>query len=200
MTYNQKSVRDWMLKFGQNCPEKPVQLDEKTAKLRAKLILEEALETICKGLGIRVNIYQAGCEGYVQLSESLLKDLVIDLTKDKEVDLVELADGVSDLMVVSEGTAVAAGIDTEEIHNEVCRSNDSKLWKPSEVVQKFNYQEPTENSKIYAAENGVIIEFIGENLTDGREFLIKDKDGKVVKSPSYSPANILPILEKQIKG
>ncbi len=73
-------------------------------KLRAKLILEEALETIA-GLGIDVsardnNGYEAQVDGAgLTFTESLIKP-----------NLIEIFDGLCDLEVVGKGTASACGI------------------------------------------------------------------------------------------
>lgn len=71
-------------------------------------------------------------------------------------NLVEIADGIGDLLYVVLGTAIACGIDIEPIFNEIHRSNMSKFI------------------------DGVLRE-----------------DGKLVKGPSYSPANLKPILDLQ---
>lgn len=42
-------------------------------------------------------------------------------------DIVEIADGCADLMVVTIGTAIACGIDLDPIFQEVHRSNMSKF-------------------------------------------------------------------------
>jgi len=178
MTKEQQRVKEWMRKFGQECPDKPTQINEKTAILRAKLILEEALETILKGLGIEVIVRRDASS--VHISESNFKDEVeFEFIKAKEVNLVEVADGISDIMVVAEGTAVACGIDSEPVHQEVLRSNDSKLYTSEEIV---------------ALPTGFSCELVSDSE---KGFLVKNEDGKVQKSPSYFPANILSILEKQ---
>ena len=72
-------------------------------------------------------------------------------------DLVEIADGIADLLYVVYGTAVEHGLDMYEINREVHRSNMSK---------------------------------VGGH---------KRADGKWIKPDNYSPANLQPIIDKQIK-
>ena len=74
-------------------------------------------------------------------------------------DMVEIADGLADLLVVTFGTAVSYGINIEPIFDEVHRSNMTKRWADGQV----HY----------------------------------DDYGKVIKPPTYSPANLKPILEEQ---
>jgi predicted HAD superfamily Cof-like phosphohydrolase len=88
-------------------------------RLRAKLILEEALETI-QAMGI--DIYVDGSYD----GDTLTGDLVG--YEDKDIcDPVGVADGLGDLEVVALGTYAAFGMDDEEIFSEVHRSNMTKF-------------------------------------------------------------------------
>ena len=177
MELQQSRVKEFMQFFGQDCPEKPVQLDEATAKLRANLILEEVFETICDGLGLMVCITD-GENGAVVVKDP--KKVHFIYQKQKEVDLVELADGISDISVVSYGTALAAGIDMESIDKEVFVSNMSKAWTANDLREaKDKY--PTAKVEKYS-----------ETL-----YRLVREDGKIIKSPSYSPANLEAIIEAQ---
>ncbi len=48
-------------------------------------------------------------------------------------DMVEIADGIADLLVVTFGTAVSYGINIEPIFNEIHRSNMTKRWKDGSI-------------------------------------------------------------------
>ncbi len=166
--------------FRQEVKKKPTPIDLETAKLRANLILEEAFETITKGLGLDIHL-GVGEEDSVYISERNLKnDIHLCYFKNKEVDLVELADGLADLHYVAYcGTAAASGIDMEPIFQEVDDSNKSKLWTAEELVQgKLDY--PTATAHPYKD-----------------RFIFIREDGKFIKSPSYRPADIKSIIEKQ---
>jgi len=185
MTKQQKAVKDFMRFFGQATPERPTALDEETSKLRATLILEEAFETITKGLGLTVVVVDDfGSEA--EVSEAGLKQISFIFHKEKETDLVELSDGIADITFVSEGTAVAAGIDMEPIHAEVARSNDSKGWSSEDLLN---------------AMSGKVDGFNSDEITAtpvGDKFCVKRGDGKVIKSPSYSPADVAGEIKKQL--
>lgn len=120
MTEQEKQVREFMQKAGQEVPAKPTMPSENIIALRQSLIVEEASE-------------------------------LADATT-----IVEAADAIGDLLYVVLGAAVAYGIDLEPIFEEIHRSNMSKF-------------------------------------IDGH----RREDGKWVKGPSYSPANLGPIIEVQ---
>jgi len=93
--------------------------DEDTRLLRAKLIFEEAMETIERGLGVSVRVqkHRAAVGNNVEFF----------LTEGQKPNLEELIDGVNDIFVVSTGTALAAGIDPEKHQEEVDNANLRKF-------------------------------------------------------------------------
>jgi len=180
MTTEQRDVLEWMVAFGQEVLPKPTIPSIEVRKLRAKLILEEALETI-KGLGLipfaKHTIYE---------DDSLEEDLVgfyeepnRDSYQPLRPNLEEIADGIADSIFVLLGTACACGIDMESIWNEVVRSNNSKFWIGDDLKEE-NISEPLNFTPI-----------------DNDQYLAKNLHGKVIKSPSYSPPNIKVLLEQQ---
>lgn len=147
MTKEQKQVKEFMLKAGQECPDKPTMPSLEVRKLRVKLIAEELLE-LCAAYHIQLDIMQDG-----EIEVFWNGD-----TGDIFNDLILAADATADLRVVVIGTDVAMGIDGEPCWNEVHRSNMSKF-------------------------------------IDGH----RREDGKWIKGPSYSPANLASIIEEQSK-
>ena len=94
-------------------------------------------------------------------------------------------DGICDLLYVVHGAAVAYGFNKEQVDGafaEVHRSNMTKLWTNREVSDL-----PLERVK----ELQVIR--VGNDDSE-RPWLVKNLAGKVLKSPSYSPANLKPFL------
>jgi hypothetical protein len=85
-------------------------------------------------------------------------------------NLVEYLDAVGDLLYVVYGAALAAGFTDKQVDaavREIHRSNMSKLWSEDEL---------------------------GNVPADARAIL--SVPGKwIIKSPSYSPANLKPIIE-----
>jgi len=115
-------VRAFMQKVGQATPALPVAPDEKTRLLRAKLILEEAIETIrAMGVGVRLRD-TGGREGLVTVDPHELSFYI-----NGEVDLEEVVDGCADISVVTIGTLIAFGVDDEPVLEEVDQANLRKF-------------------------------------------------------------------------
>ena len=119
-------------------------------ELRAKLIMEEAVET-CAALGFAVDatIYKHdprdpdGVErtkengGDVLEMGSMFWNEVASFTKTyTEPDLLDVIDGVCDLIYVALGTVISAGIDLDPHFTEVQRANMMKLLGPKRADGK----------------------------------------------------------------
>jgi NTP pyrophosphatase (non-canonical NTP hydrolase) len=105
---------------------------------------------------------------------------------------VEVADALADLLYVIYGTACSCGMDIGRVFNEVHASNMSKLWKSHEVSTLLN----RDAQEIYQYNSPLPIE--GDEHTATRlskaAWVVKNKEGKIIKSPSYTEANIVRAL------
>lgn len=124
VTDHYRQVHEFMEKAGQEVPAKPFIPDQKTRILRARLILEEALETI-HALGVNAlianDVFTApGSRKLVEMSQ-------IEFTCPREMDLVEVVDGCCDIKVVTTGTLIAIGVQDAEVQREVDESNLRKF-------------------------------------------------------------------------
>lgn len=119
-----------MQKVGQDTPEGAVIPDEKTRILRAKLILEEALETVA-ALGVAVHV-----NGQEVIEEGLA------YSAPNEVDLKEVVDGCADISVVTIGTLIAFGVDDEPVLEEVDASNLRKFGEGSYRREDGKWMKP----------------------------------------------------------
>ena len=123
-------VKTFMQKVGQDTPAGAAVPDEKTRILRAKLILEEALETV-EALGVRVHT-----KGVEVTEEG------VDYSGDGEVNLQEVADGCADISVVTIGTLIAFGIADEPLLEEVDASNLRKFGEGSYRREDGKWMKP----------------------------------------------------------
>lgn len=99
-------VGQFMEAFGQEVKKAPALPDSKTIALRVDLIEEE------------------------------LKELMSALYRDEEVDLVEVADALTDILYVTYGAGHAFGIDLDACFGEVQRSNMSKLGEDGKPIYR----------------------------------------------------------------
>ena len=129
-TAHYKRVQAFMQKAGQKTPACLTVPDEATRVLRAKLIVEEALETV-RALGVRV---QAG-------SGSLDMDTLV-FEAAGSVDVEGVADGCADISVVTIGTLVAFGIDDDSLLEEVDRANLRKFGPGAHVRADGKWMKP----------------------------------------------------------
>lgn len=123
---HQTAVEEFMRHARQELPASPVIPSEEVRKLRAKLILEEAIETV-EALGFRI---------------AWVIDHSYGLIPDREPDLVEIIDGCCDVSVVATGTLSACGVPDLPFQEAVNQNNldkfgpghswreDGKLIKP----------------------------------------------------------------------
>lgn len=129
-TKHQKRVEEFMLKAGQEVPMEPIIPSEEVRILRARLILEEALETIQKGLAVNVKVNG----GVVTPNEGLPvteATLVLSINQYKRPDIEEVADGCADISVVTVGTLSACGIKDKDLLKEVDNANLRKFSEGS---------------------------------------------------------------------
>lgn len=117
-TAHYNRVKEFMQKVGQDTPDRVTIPDDKIRILRAKLILEEALETV-HALGVEV--LAGGEEG------TLIQEKSLHYSAPGKVDVIEVVDGCADISVVTMGTLIAFGVDDDPVLEEVDESNLRKF-------------------------------------------------------------------------
>lgn len=144
----------------------------------ARMFLQRNKQNVMQ---VKIAEFMAACEQevkkYPELPSEQIRDLRIALMREElegenelidsmlKGDLVGIADGLADVLYVVIGTAVAYGIDVQEVFDEVQRSNMTKAtW----------------------------------NEEEKRYVTIRNELGKVLKPDTFSPANLAPIVERQI--
>jgi len=164
----QVAIEDFMRRADQKVAEYPQLPSDEIVTLRIRLMVEELLGAIDPDdliYDMNGNLLPGNTGRYVELLvTNKSNELIASMLKG---DLVGVADGLADVLYVVIGTAVAYGIDIQEVFDEVHRSNLSKtVW----------------------------------NKELGRYTIEKDEFGKGIKPPTYSPANLEPIVLRQIKN
>ena len=114
-TSHYKRIRAFMQKAGQDTPATVTVPDADTRLLRARLILEEALETT-EALGVEVRL-----RGKAVSFDDCEMETV------GEADLEGVVDGCADISVVTIGTLIAFGVEDEPVLAEVDQANLRKF-------------------------------------------------------------------------
>jgi len=125
-TEHQLRVEEFMRLAGQQVPTRPLLASPEVRRLRAGLILEEALETI-EALGFEVLMKPT--DGEADSGPDALNhgELVVSEKQVREPDLVEIVDGCADISVVTTGTLCALGVSDKMILAEVDANNLQKF-------------------------------------------------------------------------
>jgi predicted HAD superfamily Cof-like phosphohydrolase len=121
---HQKRVEKMMVMARQDLYDKPTLPSVKTRRLRASLILEEALETI-QALGFEI-FFDDSHSTPIDHKRVLLKE--IQHTHEDEMHTHErIVDGCADIIVVTTGCLSACGVSDVPILEEVDRNNLEKF-------------------------------------------------------------------------
>lgn len=126
MNRQQKQVRDFNRAIQTPNRLTPGMPSAENRLLRARLILEEALEVI-DALGVEISLDDHQINGDVISS---INDLKFEAHND--FSLTEAVDGMCDLKYVTDGTADALGVDLEPFFEEVHHTNMQKLNGPKD--------------------------------------------------------------------
>ena len=141
MLDHESRVREFMRLAGQLIPAEPITPTEEVCKLRATLILEEALETIdALGFVVKVKSLYNDC--------TIERDVVECIPHGDPPDLVEIADGCADTIVVSTGTLISCGVPSEPLLELIDASNlakysgDYKIRPDGKVIKPTSWKKP----------------------------------------------------------
>lgn len=137
-TAHQERIEEFMQKAEQSVPDYPVEPDKPTRLLRAKLILEEALETV-SALGVNVTTPSSLSSPTVPIQ---FKDLQFFINPYKPFDMVEVVDGCCDISVVTIGTLSACGVKDAALLLEVDLSNLAKFGPGSSKRKDGKWLKP----------------------------------------------------------
>jgi len=186
----QEDIVTLMMQFNQEVKESPELPDAETRLLRARLVFEEALEFV-KGCGCTVTRAAAGANGAEETA--LIDEIGVVPDPNGTPDLAEYVDGCIDQLVVTYGALNAAGVKAQPAWDEVQRSNMSKAWPHCSVCDAV--LERGSGPELVHPEDGAAHD--GDWSTNLK--LHKRQDGKVIKSPTYSPADIKRVIEEQTR-
>ncbi|MFG0261004.1 MAG: hypothetical protein ACF788_01240 [Novipirellula sp. JB048] len=126
-TAQQRRVESFMIAAGQTARAVPAKPSPEERILRAKLIIEEALET-CSALGVAVVLETAGQSGEVE--HHAVSEEFLTFHHVLNFNMAEAVDGCCDVMVVTLGTLSCLGVGDVHVMNAVLDANDAKMTGP----------------------------------------------------------------------
>jgi predicted HAD superfamily Cof-like phosphohydrolase len=176
-----QDIAELMRQYQQEVKTAPGMPGEATRLLRARLVFEEALEFV----------RACGCTVALDGEAAVVDRISVVDDPAGTPDLVEYVDGCIDQLVVTYGARNAAGVRVQPAWDEVQRSNMSKAWphcSQCDAVLELS------------ADGDPVHPGAAPEHSDAWSPVVrihKREDGKVVKSPTYSPANIRRVLEEQ---
>jgi predicted HAD superfamily Cof-like phosphohydrolase len=129
-------VKEFCFLAGQSAPDTLTAPTPETAMLRARLILEEALETV-EALGI-TPYFLPGMASTSKIDIGTNVGFAVT----HEPNLVEIADGCADISVVTTGTLIACGIPDEPLLAMVDQNNLEKFGPGSSVNEHGKFVKP----------------------------------------------------------
>jgi predicted HAD superfamily Cof-like phosphohydrolase len=121
-----------MQKVGQETPTEVFVPEADIRVLRAKLILEEALETV-EALGVSVRAGEGG---------PMIEEESLQYSHGNPVDIEGVVDGCADISVVTIGTLIAFGIDDEPVLEEVDAANLRKFGPGGRMREDGKWLKP----------------------------------------------------------
>jgi len=179
----QQDIVTLMKQFEQEVKDSPELPDPSTRRLRARLVFEEALEFV----------RACGCTVTSDTGTPVIDQIAVELDPNGTPDLVEYVDGCVDQLVVTYGALNAAGIEAHSAWDEVQRSNMSKAWPHCSVCDA-----------VLERGSGPDLVHPGDSQAHAGSWqtilkVHKREDGKFIKAPTYSPANLKRVIEEQVE-
>ena len=183
----QEDIVTLMTQFEQEVKIAPELPDATTRLLRARLVFEEALEFV-RACGCTVS--KSGADG---AREKVIDEIIVVAAPDVAPDFTEYVDGCIDQLVVTYGALVAAGVKAQSAWDEVQRSNMSKAWPHCSVC----------DAVLVRGESEDLVHPDDTHIHGGNWHTVlkvhKRDDGKFIKAPTYSPANLKRVIDEQIE-
>lgn len=179
---HQFAVEKFMTLGGQEIPAKPTIPSLQVRKLRAKLILEEALETI-KALGLYVTFDSDAVEPCTPGPATEDQGFQTNFFELKSgPNLVEIIDGCCDLRVVTTGTLSACGIKDIRPQELVDQNNLEKFRWTEDQIQWATAKDRAYSVTIYPESNFASV---------------RNSFGKVMKPPTFQKVDLETELKRQ---
>jgi hypothetical protein len=167
--------------FGRPINDRPVELSESDRLLLGKLMFEEVVEYVTKGMGLEITGKPYDSNEGAYLSDRL--ELIV--APHSKYDPIESADGLGDIHVVAHFNSNWHGWNLDAVTAEIDDSNMSKLDENGE---------PIINGLTPGYRNAEIMEdYSGESYNE-TGFDPSKPVGKILKGPNYRAPDIAKVI------
>lgn len=180
--------------YGMPVAHRPTQLSVSRRHLRLMLILEE-LDELITASGFKLRISDVAVGGQ--------RGIVVDHVEGSRQDMVEMADGLADIVYVCYGMALEMGVDLQAVLREVHAANLTKLSADgTPIINECQHyggdKQPPISFGTEAVSDSMGVCHLRErtNDCDNQSHFIDPRlpKGKVLKGPNYVKANIARVL------
>ena len=165
-----EQVKQWMLHFQQEVRTKIAIPPNKEIKLRLTTLDEEVHEMF-------------------KASEDFEKGLIT-----KEQFLQALLDGLGDELVFIFGTVHSFGLPIVPAFDAIMASNWTKEWKKGEIESAY-----AQGWEVFPCRICCTPSYECKCDNEQRCFVVHNQAGKVMKSPSYTPVDLSPIVDAALQ-
>jgi hypothetical protein len=177
-----KSMKQMALEFshafGRPVNNSVVSLTVSERELLGKLIFEEVVEYVTRGLGLKLTID----DGVDKVDLERFGELGLELNEGQPYDPIESADGLGDINVLVHFNSLWHGFNLDAITHEIFLSNMSKLDEFGDpIINECEWDTDGEGCHHESAEQCT--------LTDPTKPV-----GKILKGPNYFPPDIARVI------
>lgn len=124
---HQLAVEEFHIGMGQTPPTTPTVPSDAQLLARCKLLLEEALEFV-EAAGVKISLVELGnSEWKIDVEEKTIRFNDLRFAKVEKADLIGMADGLADTMVICAGGLAICGIADMPLLREVDNNNLLKI-------------------------------------------------------------------------
>lgn len=181
-------IRDFQIAFERPVNTEVVGLSGTERELLGCLLLEETLEYVTKGLGLKLFV-NADALKFDSFNSAVVcrrgeDHLHLELDEGQKYDPIESADGLGDVNVVAHFAAHWHGFNLDEVTEEINASNMSKLGADGKPIINscLRDSDPTHDCGL-SPEGCVLMDYT-------------KPIGKILKGPNYRKPNVADVIYK----
>ena len=187
-------IRRFNLAFGRPVNESWTDLTVSERELLGKLLFEEVVEYVTKGLGLQITIEQSSkCE----IEGDVSNYLILELNEGQPLNPIECVDGLADVNVVAHFAAHWHGFNLDYATEVVDDSNMSKLDDEGKPIinEEIDCETCQGTGELYDSHETMKV----CNDCRGYQQVLRDPTrpiGKILKSPNFREPDLQSVIDQ----